>query len=54
MPDDHFRANNPETTPFVDTSAFVGTDPTKCPQLPSDPSSDRNCGFDVAESLVKC
>src|SRR2546430_14052953 len=21
---------------------------------PSDPSSDRNCGFDVAESLVKC
>jgi len=39
---------------IVTPSAFVGTDPTKCPQLPSDPSSDRNCGFDVAESLVKC
>ena len=24
------------------------------PDLFSDPSSDRNCGFDVAESLVKC
>src|SRR6266853_6624701 len=35
---------------LLTSSAFVGTDPTKCPQLPSDPSSDRNCGFDVAGS----
>jgi hypothetical protein len=53
----HFSGNatnQASESEFVNTSAFVGTDPTKCPQLPSDPSSDRNCGFDVAESLVKC
>jgi len=27
----------------VTTSAFVGTDPTECPQLPSGPSSNHNC-----------
>ena len=45
----YFRvANHPVEFPtkFNQHNAFVGTDPTKCPQLPSDPSSDRNCGFD--------
>ncbi len=44
----------PASPNSINTSAFVGTDPTKCPQLPSDPSYARNCGFDVAKPLVKC
>jgi len=32
----------------INTSAFVGTDPTKCPQLPSGPSSDHNRGLTLS------
>src|SRR5467141_4615588 len=51
----YFRvANHPVEFPTKFNQHKRGTDPTRCPQLPSDPSSDRNCGFDVAKSLVKC